>query len=449
MGKSISLFDQNNFVESLPADPVYDSKSDLYYQAYLDGGNLAISEYRLSPDGEKEFERSHAVDFVIGSGNATRSYLRMENGLMTEMPLTWYVDKEIWDLSPGYSQNNYRFDRVIDLECLSCHSGPVERTAFTDNHFIANPEAITCEKCHGPGEQHVENQLAGLSSENDEDLAIINPSKLDRERQMAVCQQCHLTGVSVYNDGETHASFTPGQLVSENRNVFASEEQVQDPSKFGISSHAERLEKSACFEQSAMTCVTCHDPHVAVRELGKDWFNTNCQSCHTADEKMGLDPTLCADPAGQSDTANCVSCHMQKSGTSDIPHVTFTDHWIRKVLPSSPKSQAQEFVLVKEQPDRLLSISNSAPSNVDRALAYFQYYKTRHELRAYTDSVVTLLDGNAKNAESYIALAQSHSDQGNVEKAMSIIDEARTHFLTAVLVRTAIIEILHSDTHPD
>jgi len=270
MGKSISPLSAPSIIaETDNIKPIYDEGSNLFYEPVLINQKLGMTEFRLNGNGDRIFERTEMADLAIGSGNATRSYLQYDNGLITEMPLTWYVDRQIWDMSPGYSQNNFRFDRPIDLNCLSCHSGPVERTDFTSHHFSKSPEAISCEKCHGQASQHVENKLLGLGEQDSND--IVNPADLDRERQLAVCQQCHLTGVMVYKEGESHSTFQPGQLVSDTRAVFASADQIENPERFGISSHAERLQKSDCFVNSPMTCTTCHDPHKSVENLGTSW----------------------------------------------------------------------------------------------------------------------------------------------------------------------------------
>ena len=117
--------------------------------------------------------------------------------------------------------------------------------------------------------------------------------------------------------------------------MFVDAEQLEDPQRFGIASHAQRLALSACFQESQMTCTTCHDPHQPVAELSEDHFNTVCQSCHAPEETSeflaeGAEAPVCgrdaAHSATEAMTGDCVSCHLQKGGTSDIPHVTFTDH---------------------------------------------------------------------------------------------------------------------------
>jgi predicted CXXCH cytochrome family protein len=74
-----------------------------------------------------------------------------------------------------------------------------------------------------------------------------------------------------------------------------------------------------------LTCINCHNPHVSVKVTGKETFNNACLKCHTSAD-------ACKEKASikTANNNNCVACHMPKSGTIDIPHVTVHDHWIRK-----------------------------------------------------------------------------------------------------------------------
>ena len=87
-----------------------------------------------------------------------------------------------------------------------------------------------------------------------------------------------------------------------------------DESFFIMASHADRLQQSACFQNAEMSCISCHDPHHSVRKTYSDHFNNKCASCHD----------VCAEKPSLN--LDCVSCHMPESSSSDIPHVSITDH---------------------------------------------------------------------------------------------------------------------------
>lgn len=462
MGRSLSRFDAATAPEQFGASAtVYEPQSDFYYEAFVQGDTLFQREYRLGTGGEVTYERAYPAAYVIGSGNATRSYLMDVQGQLTEMPMTWYVEREKWDLSPGYEQKNFRFERPITPECMTCHNGLPEHEAFTPAHYEAVPEGITCERCHGPGGDHVERHLAGLgpedgpegdSEEGGVDASIVNPAHLARDGQLAVCQQCHLTGTSVFKPGEDAATYRPGRPLEENRTVFVDEEQLEDPERFGIASHAQRLARSACFQESAMTCTTCHDPHQPVAELSEDHFNAVCQSCHTpaptsdppsdfdAAETEKTEAPVCSRDAAHSTaeamTGNCVSCHIQKSGTSDIPHVTFTDHWIRRTLPPARHPDEIQRVLVRDTPVELVRITgertSGAEADLEEAVAYFDYFDTSHRLPAYLDSVKLKaqrgLAAGADRADARLALGRALLEEGALAEANRVLEEAAARY---------------------
>ena len=109
MGRSVGLFDPTTAPERFDPDgtgPVVCADDGYCYQALVRADSLVMRETRPDTPG---YEREQAVSHVVGSGNATRSYMMAAGGdgggeYLTEMPLTWYVEREIWDLSPGYAQ---------------------------------------------------------------------------------------------------------------------------------------------------------------------------------------------------------------------------------------------------------------------------------------------------------------------------------------------------------
>ncbi|MBL7977518.1 MAG: tetratricopeptide repeat protein [Bacteroidetes Order II. Incertae sedis bacterium] len=438
MGQSVSVFVPRTAPEKFGGPPIYDPKNNLYYEAFVRNDSLYQREYQKDAAGKVIHERIHRADYVVGSGNATRSYMMNVNGYVTEMPLTWYVKRAKWDMSPGYTQRNERFERPINLECMTCHNNFSPGTTFTQNHFSEVALGIGCERCHGPGSKHVEDRLAGFEPPKGKpDPTIINGPELSRAAQLSVCQQCHVDGTMVFKGQHTPMTFRAGMPLSTHRSIFVAEEQVKDPETFGIASHGARLAQSACYAKSTMTCTTCHDPHTPVRELETDYFNQKCISCHQQD-------VVCERPEGKNDpkmtmTGNCISCHMQKSGTSDIPHVTFTDHWIRKTLPKDKKNlSVAEMEQSKQRttPFTLIKIENNDPQSLkltngqaklEAAIAYFKYYDLKHRLKDYLPIVIRYAtEGFAEGAniqEARLTLGRAYLEQGNLSNAIITLEK--------------------------
>ncbi len=121
---------------------------EIHREAFLDEGKV-LAEV----EGE--------VAYAVGSGSRSISYLVEHDGRLFESPITWYAQKQQWDLSPGYEKTSAHFDRPIDPDCLFCHSNRVEHVALSTNRYkepIFQGYAIGCERCHGPGELHARHQ---------------------------------------------------------------------------------------------------------------------------------------------------------------------------------------------------------------------------------------------------------------------------------------------------
>ena len=128
------------------------------------------------------------------------------------------------------------------------------------------PQGIDCERCHGPGELHVQRMLNGelVDTSTHIDYSIVNPKKLSLEAQFQICMRCHLQGNTVLSEGKSFLDFKPGMELSEVMTVFVP--RYEDDNTFIMASHVDRLKQSACFTNSEMNCITCHNPHHSVQK---------------------------------------------------------------------------------------------------------------------------------------------------------------------------------------
>jgi hypothetical protein len=322
-GKGRSLLPaerSDDFARWVRQKPVYDRHRNLYYLPEKSGGDFVICEFRLEQSDTVHIRRER-VHKVVGSGNQTVSFFREEKGYLYEMPLTWYRKKGIWDLSPGYENGgNQRFNREIGTECLECHASGYEPVAHSLNRYRSTGFAISCDACHGETGSH----LAAMKNDaGNPKVSILKIKGLDPQIQMDICRQCHLEGIKVRKDESPGGTFSPGKSFPDYFEVFIEGSGNQ---AFGFASHAERLQLSECFRKSngSLTCTGCHDPHSRLPADSRSFFNGKCKGCHGNDSRH----QVCEiSKPGKSD---CVSCHLRRAGTSDIPHVNSTDHWIRK-----------------------------------------------------------------------------------------------------------------------
>jgi hypothetical protein len=251
--------------------------------------------------------RRERIDVVIGSGRKAQTYLYWSSDYLFELPVSTWMATGEWMNSPGYPDGTANFDRGVSNRCLECHatsfaSRAPHRHRFDPASFVPG---ISCQKCHGPGAEHVARFSSGAPPRMPGDTAIVNPAKLSRERQMDMCSLCH-AGVgkpltpplsfSVGDDLAKHIAFAP-----------VSPEAPIDPH----GSQVQGLTASACYRQSStMTCNTCHDAHQTQRAAVD--FAANCLSCHQQ-ESCGTFTRLAPET-----TSNCVDCHMPLATTDKI-----------------------------------------------------------------------------------------------------------------------------------
>jgi hypothetical protein len=395
MGKSFDVASKQKSSGDYHTSVVHDKIGDFYYKAFWDKDSLRFLEYRMQGK-DTIYKRLETVNYIIGSGQHTNSHIQSINGYLNQMPMTFYTQKKTWDLPPGFENgHNSRFMRKIGLECMSCHNSYPDFVLGSENKYNAVEKGIGCERCHGPGSIHVAQRGTGSKIDTSKyiDYSIVNPAKLSIDAQFDICQRCHLQGNTILKEGKSFYDFKPGMKLSNYMTVFLPKYKNADD-EFIMASHADRLKQSACFIQSmekakantnkslkpykdAMTCVTCHNPHVSVRETNKEVFNDACKQCHGGTKK-DISKIFCS-KAGITKTANCVSCHMPNSGSIDIPHVTVHDHYIRKPLNNKEKQGLKEFI-------GLYAINEKNPSTIVKAKAYLNQYEKFELKTTYLDS---------------------------------------------------------------
>lgn len=408
MGKSFGLATASKTSANFNKPGVYDRFLNLHYKASLNNDSIYIHEYRLE-NKDTTYKRTEQVNFIIGSGQHTNSHLQNINGYLHQMPLTYYTQKQQWDLPPGFENGvNTRFTRKIGLECMTCHNAFPDFVIGSENKYKAVPGGIDCERCHGPGSIHVNQKMAGNIVDTSKliDYSIVNPAKLSIDLQFDICQRCHLQGNAVLKNNHSFFDFKPGKKLSDYISVFLPKYKHADD-EFIMASHADRLKQSACFIKSAeksvtanslkpyknaLTCITCHNPHVSVRETNTNVYNDACTSCHAVEGKSNIncnDKRYLSAKAGKASVnfLNCVSCHMPSSGSIDIPHVTVHDHYIRKPINKKDKEKLKTFL-------GLYAINEPNPDSLTKATAYLQQYEKFEQNPSYLDSAAKWLNSN-------------------------------------------------------
>ena len=244
------------------------------------------------------------ADYFIGSGAHGRSFLVSRDRYLFELPVTWYAGKGSWDASPGYQSNrDVQLNRAVEPSCLFCHASRIRPIFGTQNRYAEKPFAeagIACERCHGPGSEHVRDPVAA---------PLLNPATAAPAVRDSVCGQCHLTGdARIGRPGRTLAEFRAGDDLSDFATWF-----VLPGKGLKVTSHVEKLAESRCSTASGagLSCGTCHDPHpVSGLRQGESSLRMTlaaCNGCHR-------NPTWCPTAANgnASDAVPTATCRRRK-----------------------------------------------------------------------------------------------------------------------------------------
>lgn len=258
------------------------------------------------------------VDYAFGSGDRGKTLVGHDkSGRMFELRLSVYREgaQAVWDVTSGHTPHPTAALHYLGMplsedavrRCFSCHV--TNPQAVLEN---TGPEAadhsIGCEKCHGPGGNH----LLAIAAKFP-DPAIARPNLASGARVVKICAQCHSPR---------------GKTVS-----------PDDPN--AVRFQGTTLTWSRCYTESndALDCVTCHDPHRnAVTSFSH--YEARCLSCHgvaadfaslpavkTRRNDLAASPRRGA-PCPVNPKSGCISCHMP-TVKDVIPHSPFTDHFIR------------------------------------------------------------------------------------------------------------------------
>lgn len=281
--------------------------------------------------------------FVVGSGSHAVGYLIQIGDHVFQSPLSYYTDKRLWDVAPGYEFDRHPdFTRPVTAACLFCHSGrplPIPESVNRYWKGVFATYAISCDRCHGNTEAHLKNPIPG---------SIVNPAKLEGAARSSVCEQCHLVGETrIANPDKSITDFQVGQTLESFYTTYLATRASGEAIK--VVSHAEQLALSLCARRSGdkLWCGTCHNPHDKPVQSAT-YFRERCLTCHAA--------TLNKEHAAPG--RDCTGCHMPKAATRDGGHTAFTNHRIMRRAETASSDAVPDTLTAWREPEPALRERN-------------------------------------------------------------------------------------------
>jgi tetratricopeptide (TPR) repeat protein len=293
------------------------------------------------------------VHYAIGSGVHGSSYLSVRGPFVFQTLISWYSQKQIWDVSPIVFHQMTK--RSVSADCLFCHANRVEPIAGSVNRYaepVFRGHGIGCERCHGPGEAHVQKREKGEPLDDEGDNSIVHPGRLSWQLRNNICEQCHLQGASrERRRGRGVFDWRPGLPLEQFLSIHVEADAPSDPSQ--ANGQVEQMYQSRCFQKSRadkkLGCVSCHDPHVWIsREHRAEHYRNRCLECH---QKKGCAIHL-AERWRLSPGDSCIDCHMPQLTTTNVAHTALTDHRIHR-RPAASVAGRSSGQLINFYQDRL------------------------------------------------------------------------------------------------
>jgi hypothetical protein len=277
------------------------------------------SDHEIELESKKEDQVFRAIiNYAVGSGRHGITMLAAgDDRVEREVRVSYFGLDGTWGQTKGIHYFPQQPGDLVGMgmgqkavnHCLSCHTTWF-RSVRPDHEGARPPEGddrgIGCERCHGPGLNHVKAAESGFA-----EMAIALTAKSPAQARLNSCVECHSS------DGTVPPS---------------------DPEFTRFQGTTFLFSRCYVANKDRFNCTTCHDVHAAL-ETDSTRYEAKCLECHVATVQGKAAASVAANSAASTSAGaarqcpvnprtNCISCHMP---TVEDPsrHARFTDHRIR------------------------------------------------------------------------------------------------------------------------
>ncbi len=165
--------------------------ANVAFEMIQQGKNYFQTAISKTPRGEQR--TTSRIDLVLGAGGVADDVFLSwhDDGTMRELPMVWLYPFDSWSTSHFDPNSGGDYSRALTIRCFECHNTWAKHVPGTLNQYEREGHllGVTCESCHGPAAPHVDYHLQNPNTKTA--MYVVRPSKLERERQIEVCTQCH------------------------------------------------------------------------------------------------------------------------------------------------------------------------------------------------------------------------------------------------------------------
>lgn len=255
----------------------------------------------------------YEISYTFGWEPLQQYLIGTEKGKMQALHIAWDTEENKWfTLQPDES---YKTDDWMhwtggsmnwNTMCADCHSTNLQQNYIAEAdsfHTTWSLLNVSCEACHGPGQQHVDfmNSAEGADASRErirEDL--LNGRFASQMEEINTCAPCHSLRQKLtdsYIHGDPYFDHFDPQLI--HPDYYFADGQIRDE----VYVYGSFLQSKMFAE--GVQCSDCHNPHsLQLKESLVD--NKLCMTCH--EPQYNTSEHHFHEP--NTESSQCISCHM-------------------------------------------------------------------------------------------------------------------------------------------